>query len=241
MVEDIQSRGEIEIGTKLDTGYIDQMNEMLRQGQITEEQMNKIFSAIGYSPTVSYIYQDGPETVTTHEVSAKLGEMEIPIGTVVDRSRSKVAVPQIDGGSGTNGAKAPQYIGKPSGKNIDYSNGAGRKKGSGKDADKMDKVDDEADRYHKVNTQLTKIDNNLSKIQSQEKKLTGAKLIANINAQLGQLNKRLDQLREKMKIAQGETAELRNSLAGQGVEFNPDGTISNYMEIYQAKVDYVNS
>ena len=49
-------------------------------------------------------------------------------------------------------------------KNIDYSNGAGRKKGSGKDADKMDKVDDEADRYHKVNTQLTKIDNNLSKI-----------------------------------------------------------------------------
>ena len=241
MVEDIQSCGEIEIGTKLDTGYIDQMNEMLRQGQITEEQMNKIFSAIGYSPTVSYIYQDGPETVTTHEVSAKLGEMEIPIGTVVDRSRSKVAVPQIDGGSGTNGAKAPQYIGKPSGKNIDYSNGAGRKKGSGKDADKMDKVDDEADRYHKVNTQLTKIDNNLSKIQSQEKKLTGAKLIANINAQLGQLNKRLDQLREKMKIAQGETAELRNSLAGQGVEFNPDGTISNYMEIYQAKVDYVNS
>ena len=73
------------------------------------------------------------------------------------------------------------------------------------------------------------------KLTSREE-INGAKLIANINAQLGQLNKRLDQLKEKMKIAQGETAELRNSLAGQGVEFNPDGTISNYMEIYQARL-----
>ena len=44
--------------------------------------------------------------------------MEIPIGTVVDRSRSKVAVPQIDGGSGTNGAKSTSIYRKTKWKKI---------------------------------------------------------------------------------------------------------------------------
>lgn len=100
---------------------------------------------------------------------------------------------------------------------------------------------DEFDRYHKVDTQLSKISNHLNKIQSQEKKLTGAKLIANLNGQLSKLDNRLANLREKMKIAEGEQKELQNKLSPEGVQFNPDGTISNYIEILRAKENAYNA
>lgn len=100
---------------------------------------------------------------------------------------------------------------------------------------------DEFDRYHKVDTQLSKISNHLDKIQSQEKKLTGAKLIANLNGQLSKLDNRLANLREKMKIAEGEQKELQNKLSPEGVQFNPDGTISNYIEILRAKENAYNA
>lgn len=254
MVNDIQSRSEIKIGTSLDTKYVDQLNDMLANGKITEEQMNKILGGIGYSPTVSYKTVQGPETRTEHRVTAKLGDNEIPIGTVVDYSRSDVQVPQIEGGS-NNGGNAPKYVGAPSSSGINYSQGAGRraavadknknKKKSGK-KNKEEKLGEkdltkgEADRYHKVNTQLEKVNNQLKLIQSQEKKLTGQKLIDNINKQLGKLQKNMDLTKEKMKIARKEQEELQKKLSKKGVLFNDDGTISNYMEIYKSQLKELN-
>lgn len=125
--------------------------------------------------------------------------------------------------------------GVKTGKGIDN-----KKNGSSKDPDKMDKLESDVDRYHKVNAQLDKISNQLDKIQSQEKKFIGTKLINNLNGQLEKLDKRIDNLREKQKIAYGEADELKQKLSTGGVTFNDDGTIANYMEMYNAKLNYVN-
>lgn len=158
--------------------------------------------------------------------------------------------PVVDVGSTTyNQATGVKSLTKKAnGSFNDYSSknpggGAPGKKsgGSDKKPDKMDKVEDTPDRYHKVNSYLDKIENNLKKISSQEKKLTGEKLIKNLNGQLAQLDKRIDRLREKEKIAIGEQDELRKKLAAQGVQFGEDGIISNYEQIYNSKLGALNA
>lgn len=63
--------------------------------------------------------------------------------------------------------------------------GGSKKSGGGGDnkPDKMDPLKEEIDRYHKVNTQITKVGNNLKKLQSQQDKFVGKKKIDNLNAQ----------------------------------------------------------
>ncbi len=104
----------------------------------------------------------------------------------------------------------------------------------------IDPLDEEADRYHKINTQITKVENQLKKVQSQQQKLVGAKLIENLNKQWNLLNTQVQNYNEKLRIAQGEQSELAAKLKKQGVVFNADGTIANYMEAFQAQENYVN-
>lgn len=251
MVNDVQSQSNIEIGTTLDPSYVDQLNEMLRKGQITEEQMNKILGGIGYSPTVRYKTVPGPETKTHHRVTANVFGNEMTVAEFTDYSQSDVQVPEIEGGTGDNSGTGPTYIGKPSSSGINYSNNKGRQKenakknnGSGekeKDPDKMDAIENEKDRYHDVNIELKQIETELGRIQKQKDKLLGQNLIDNLNKQLNLLNKQMDKTNEKISIAKDEAGELRGKLSSQGVSFNNDGTIANYTQAYEAQLSYVNA
>ena len=113
--------------------------------------------------------------------------------------------------------------------------------GSSNKPNKMEKVETEIDRYHKVNTQITKIDNSLKKLQSQEEKYLGTNLIDNLIKQWQLLNIQIDNYTEKLKIANEEQEELATKLSKKGVLFNDDGTIKNYAEAIKAQENYVNS
>lgn len=254
MIDDIQSRAEIEIGTELDDSYVDKLNEMLAKGQVTEEQMNKILAGIGYTPTISY-KKEARTTETKHEVSADIFGQKVHVGTVYDAQTSYVDVPQIEGGSGSDKA-GPTYIGKPSSSGINYSQGAGRrqdvaKKGGGKkgsggggsesEPDTMDAVEDEKDRYHDIDIILKQISTDLDRLDKQKEKLFGQGLIDNLNKQLSTLDKQINATNEKIRIARGEAAELRNTLSAYGASFNADGTLANYTQVYTAQLNYLNS
>ena len=246
MVNDVQSQSTIEFGAELDTAYVDQLNEMLRNGQITEQQMNEVLGGIGYHPNVRYEKKMGPETRTEHTIKGKIGNLEVPIASYVDVSRSEVQYPVIEGGSSTDGSStgtAPTYIGRPKTSGINYSNGAGRaaKSGSKKDPDSMDAVEEELDRYHDINIILQQIETDLERLDKQKEKLFGSDLIENLNQQLKVLDRQIDATNKKIEIAKGEAAELRGELAGYGAKFNGDGTLANYAEIYTAQLNYVNS
>ena len=55
--------------------------------------------------------------------------------------------------------------------------------GGGSEPNQKDLIDTEIDRYHKVNTQITKVGNSIKKLQSQQEKFVGSKLLNNLNAQ----------------------------------------------------------
>ena len=119
--------------------------------------------------------------------------------------------------------------------------GGGGNSESSKEPDVMEALESENDRYHDVDIRLKQISTDLNKLDKQKKKLFGQDLITNLNKRLNLLNKQIDRTNEKIKIAQGETQELRNKLGAKGVSFNADGTIANYAAAYASQLKYVNS
>lgn len=104
----------------------------------------------------------------------------------------------------------------------------------------VDVLNEEIDAYHNINIAITQLETSLSRLQEQQAKLTGNKLISNLNAQLDILEKQKAAYAEKIKIAQMEANVNRTRLAKEGATFNDDGTISNYSDLLLAKQDYVN-
>lgn len=150
------------------------------------------------------------------------------------------AVPKIEtltrSSSGATNNHSSSNKGGKSGKG-----GGGGGKGSGSKPKKEDKVESKKDRYHDVNVKLKQIDEDLEDIGRDQEKLFGKDLIDALDEELDILEKQRDVLNEKLEIAKEEQAELQKSLKAEGVEFNKDGTIKNYIEVMTAKENALNA
>ena len=237
---DEYSGKDIGFTASMDTNpFVDSLNDMLKYGELTEQQVNEYLAGIGYEGEVDY--KEGPETETVSEVSGNILGKDFKIGTV--KTKTKTQVPYLKSITKTSdkGTRATTFKGATTGSNArPGSKGSGGGSGSSKEPDTMDAIEDEKDRYHDVNVELDLISKDLDKLDKQKKKLFGQDLINNLNKRLGLLNKQIDTTNEKIKIAQGETQELQNKLSGKGVAFNADGAIANYAQAYASQLNYVN-
>lgn len=241
----IQDYGNTDLKTTLtadDTNLINTLNNALKEGKMTEDQMNKYLAGIGYKGKVTYVDAPGPTTEST--ISANILGKDIKLGKI--KTTSKVKVPQIESVTKTTDkvATANSFTGNTIKSATQGSNAVGGGKsggGSDKDPDKKDLNEDELDRYEKVNVQLDLISATLDKLQSQEDKLFGSKLIDNLNKQLQTLNKQIDKTNEKLKIARGEQSELQAKLRSYGVQFDAEGVMTNYAQVFQAQQQALNN
>ena len=115
------------------------------------------------------------------------------------------------------------------------------KSSSSKKPKKEKPQEDNKDIYHDVNIKLAKINNELEKIQDRTDKKIGSEWLKNMQEQFNLLNQEIETTGEKIKIAEGEMADLRNKLSGKGITFNADGTISNYASAYDAQLAALNA
>lgn len=107
------------------------------------------------------------------------------------------------------------------------------------EAQLLEILNEEIDAYHDINIEIKQLETQLSRLQKQQSKLTGDALLKNLQEQLDILEKQNDAYLRKYDIMSMETAAVRTSLTDQGVDFNSDGTISNYAAIIQQKMQYV--
>lgn len=266
LVDNLQ---DIEVGATVDDGdFVNKMNELIQSANMTVEQVNALFDAMGFEanfatqevPTVQRV----PEYVT-ETVDDGTRTQTMPDGTEMTWVRTRThtyqdgfyeAEGKMDAIAMSTNGKTPVINGitkKATGSSNNYSssNKGGKspgkssgKKGSSKkekDPDKMDYLEDVADRYHDINLELEDLETNLDRLNKQQKKLYGKDLINNLNAQLDVLEKQKAAYGVKLQIAKEEAQELRNMLAMQGVSFDSDGYMTNYASALQAKLDYVNS
>ena len=106
----------------------------------------------------------------------------------------------------------------------------------------LDLSDDTIDRYHDINVILKRISNQMSLLEKQQSKLFGKSLIENLNKQMSLLEQEMSSTNKKIQIANGEVAELQKKLnSNNNVQFNPDGTIANYMAVMEGQQQALNS
>ena len=113
-------------------------------------------------------------------------------------------------------------------------------KGSDKQADRMDALEDEIDIYHELNNEIKKYSNNLSILQKQQDGLLGTGLMANLDAQLENLHGQIAAYQTKLAMQKADLELQKQELANRGIMFNGDD-IANYSAIISFKTAEINS
>lgn len=200
----------IEIGTRLNTAdfennkskFIEQAQDIINTAQMTEEQANAFFDSIGFDAE----FETEEKTVTSKKpITKTVTEDDTEI---VNRGGTQVVLPATrtwsynDGytpvdetisvvAMGTNG-KTPQIKSltkKASGvmNNASSKNPGGgsksKKSGGSSSKKKEEKIKNELDRYHKINTQIEKVTNQLDDLEKEEERTLNPKLLDNFNKQ----------------------------------------------------------
>ena len=238
----------IDIGASLDTtDFGSSLTQMLYDAGMTADEISNALSTIGFEPEVTYL--EVPAGSANYDNQRHTYDYTDPITGkhytgVLDSSlysdeTGMVKIPVINGsktsfrGSATGAIKPPKSSGGGGG-----GGGGGSKP---KEPDKMDKSNDEIDRYHDINIVLKQLETQFDRLGKAQEKLIGKALIDNLNQQLKILEKQKQTLAQKIELERQEAAELQGDLAKEGVKFNKDGTIANYADVLKAKENYVNS
>ena len=260
------SQKNIEVGASIDdTDFINALNNMIDQGELTSSQVQDYLNSMGYEPEFEEQSAETPpqaieaSTALTFDPGGEDGLVgDIQVGTLktsttVDGvTATMFGIKSADGGdrrhvkgvkrtSNTAGRKNAVKNSGGSGKKVGNGGSSGGGGGKSSEPKEIKEIEDEADRYHEVNTQISKVDKSLQSLQSQQKKLFGSDLLNNLNKQWQELNAQVTNYNEKLRIAEEEQDELRKQLTKQGVAFNADGTIANYESAYKMQQEYVNN
>lgn len=244
---------DIEVGASVnDQAFIDDLNRMLENGEMTQEQVNTLLNGIGVEP--HYTTEQHETTLFDTAGMSVSGEIfGIPYNFDLPpfKISGLVDVPQIKpadspGGGGLTRKASPSAgksgVSAPKGKG-----GGGKGKGGGgggkgyEPKENKDPIDNEVDRYEKVNTQLDAIGADYEKINSEQERLTGDKLAKNLQKQNELLLRQIELYQEKLKIQQQEADEVKNKLSSQfGITYDSEGFMTNYAKVHQQLIDEVN-
>lgn len=252
----------IEAGATINEGpFIDGLRTMLSEGQYTTQQLQVLFKALeGLGVDFEIAYQ--PATISlpqiTQMVKSNLGGKKSKsmgealgqiVGTTVSSIGQQIMVPTIKSVTRTpNGGGGSNYR-SPSGGGHGSNTGSGGKGGGGGGGggssytpQENKQIENEIDLYEKVNTQLEKVSNQYGRLNSERDRLTGDKLAQNLAEENKLLQRQIALQQEKQKIQEKEAADLRKELTSSfGVQFDSEGFISNYADIYNGLVNKVNS
>lgn len=255
------------LGTTVDIDtnpFIMKLNQLLEDGQLTAEQVTNILSSIGMDADITTV----PSTVTQHhkmefpkfevETDPDTGMMTgiTPVGVepIEWDSQDDVSFPQITGATYTGaGVQTVGYNSGGGGRKSSGSGGGGGKKGGGGgsrgggssakayEPKTKDAVEDEVDRYERVNAELDTLSNRLDKVAEEQDRLAGFDIADNISEQIGLIKEQIKWENEKLKIQKQEAQEYRDQLASQyGIAYDAEGHITNYAETYKRLLDNLN-
>lgn len=246
------------VTTNLDTQpFVQKLNEMLANSQITAEQASNILSSMGVSGTLTTKHGKGKVPVTTYHMEygaatqVKGMDLGLPSSiTMRPETHYETVDTEIPVFEGTHytGPGVSSVGGGSSGRLGGGGGGGGGKKGgggggSGKSYEpkKKDPVKDELDRYERVNAELDTLSNRLEKVADEQERLAGFDVADNMSKQIGLIKEQIKWQQEKLKIQKEEAKEYRNQLASQyGITYDAEGHIANYANVYKRLLNKLN-
>jgi len=112
---------------------------------------------------------------------------------------------------------------------------------TGSNLDMKEYLDDEADRYERINTILEKLANQFTRIANEQDRITGHDYAKNLGEQIALLKTQIQAQEKKLALQKEEAEQLKTNLAGQGVAFDSAGFALNNTEVFNSLQSKYNS
>lgn len=134
---------------------------------------------------------------------------------------------------------------QPGSNKINKKSGSGSGNGSGSgssyDPKTKDKLEDEADRYEKVNAQIDKLNNALEQLNTEEARLIGFNRVNIIQKETENIKRQIEVYKQKLELQKQERDEVKKKLEDDfKVEFDDEGYISNYQKKFEEYLAGIN-
>lgn len=240
----------IEAGATIDDTQFQEVlttmvNNAIAAGATVDDVLKQL-QGMGIEAEVTDQYQEYTTTVhANHSVEDELlgvADQDVPVTVKVPVMKYKKTSdytpttykPKYSGGGGGGS-------GSSSGKGNKGSGGSGSGSGKSYEPKTKDKQEDEYDRYEKVNAHLDRLSKILDKLSDAQDRLTGKKLVENMTQQANILEQQVKWQKEKLELQRQEASELQGKLAAYGVQFDTDGYISNYKDVYYDQLNKYNA
>lgn len=239
-----------EIGMTInDSEYIEKLNAMLDAGEITAEQVQQAFGALGYVPdikyetkeqeirTESYVFAEG--TTDTSDLSKAK-----PIVTI---TKNKIQVPYVAGkgsyktpGSSTtaaDGTTTTSVSGRENGKGLTLMRDVGSIDASIGADEKTQKSNKKSiERYKEINEQLSDIERNLDKIGKAKDRAFGQAKVNLIQKEIDKQKEFIAAQEEYLRQIKEKYKEDWQNLDSQ-FKLDKYGRIENYTEVLEKNKD----
>lgn len=139
--------------------------------------------------------------------------------------------------AGNADVKSPGSRGNGSGS----GSGSGDGSGSSYDPKTKEKLEDEADRYEKVNAQIDKLNNALEQLNTEEARLVGFNRTDVIKKETENIKRQIEVYKQKLELQKQERDETKKKLEDDfKVEFDSEGYISNYQKKFEEYLGGIN-
>lgn len=217
----------LEIGATVDmSGFESSINEMLKNGQMSIEQLENTLSALGLSPEIgTEVKKDAISFTLTGNVGDEpmtvtfTGDLEYPVLRGIKKAGSSEIVSKANR---TGGSKTSQ-------------------KGSGGSKKDKKNSSDEIERYHVIKNKLEDINHQLDLISMAKDRAFGKDRLALLDKEIAKY-KQLASAQEQYIAEINEHYKADQAvMAGYGALFDENGTITNYVEMMNAQIAKFNS
>lgn len=231
---------EDDIGKSVDgmDDLIEATNQAAAAGQMTAEDMKKMFGELGYSPEIDMIPSGEFDTQTTgYDFDGTI--MGIPVSAhLTGVAKSEIMIPKISDKNG-DGKTTFTKLGNTklkarSAKTNKSANGGGSKK------DKK-KASDEIERYHEIKETLDALEKQLDSISKAKDRAFGQEKLDLIDKEIAKTKELTKAQEQYIKEIEANVKKDKTAVEKLGAKIDENGVITNYDELMNKLLNKFNN
>ena len=220
----------IGINGEISDSYRESINELLRTGALTADEVNSMFNSIGWDPNLTFeTVQSDPQIQEQkiYEYDEKEGEFGTkPVSWQRIETTTSFQRPVL--GDITSAPKQMSSV---------KTNTAS---GGSSSSSKKKKKSEEVERYHMISEELSDLEQAYDKIAKAKDRAFGKSKLAYLKQEQEATQNLIIAQERYNKEIESYLAQDREKLSEYGVEFTEDNRIANYDKVYEANIDQYN-
>lgn len=237
--EDFENQ--LEIGASIDslddTAFVDSLNLMLANANMSIEEVQKVLNSLGFEPTIEYEKVPwNSQTMATQTVYSKddKGNYSTITNTAKLEEGTEVYIPKIN-------SKKTTYRGSPKAITSSANKAAAKSNAdSGSGSKSTKNKDDEIERYHVIREKLEDINEQLDRIAEAQDRAFGQSKIDLMQQEVAEYDNLIARQKEYISEIQAYYNSDAAKMAGYGAIIE-NGIITNYADLVSKYVDMYNA